>query len=64
LQKVAARYEELARKSFAANRYERGMVLVDKGLQVVPDHAALLQLKKEQQALGHPTTRFFRNIFR
>jgi serine/threonine protein kinase len=63
LMKVATRYEELARKAFAANRYERGMMLVDKGLKVVPDHAVLLQLKKEQQALGHPTTRFFRNIF-
>jgi len=64
LQNVAARYEELARKSFAANRYDRGMALIDKGLQVMPDNAALLQLKKEQQALGHPTARFFRNIFR
>jgi len=40
------------------------MALIDKGLLVVPEHAALLQLKKEQQALGHPTSRFFRNIFR
>lgn len=64
LQKVAAKYEELARKAFASNRYDRGMRFIDRGLKVVPDHAALLQLKKEQQALGHPTSRFFRNIFR
>ena len=63
LQRVAAKYEELARRAFAANRYDRGMALVEKGLQVVPDHAALLQLKKEQQALGHPTSRFFRRLF-
>jgi hypothetical protein len=63
LQRVASRYEELARKAFSANRYDRGMRLVDRGLKVVPDHSGLLQLKKEQQALGHPTTRFFRNIF-
>jgi tetratricopeptide (TPR) repeat protein len=64
LQKVAARYEQLAREAFAANRYDRGMRLIERGLKVVPDHAGLLQLKKEQQALGHPTSRFFRNIFR
>jgi tetratricopeptide (TPR) repeat protein len=63
LRRVAAKYEELARKAFAANRYDSGMALVDKGLQVVPDDAGLLALKKEQQTLGHPTTRFFRRLF-
>jgi serine/threonine-protein kinase PpkA len=62
--RVAERYEELARASFAAGRYDRGMALIDKGLAVVPEHAGLLQLKQQQQKQGHPTTRFFRNIFR
>lgn len=53
LKAIAAKYHQLASRFQQRRRYNNSLKMIERGLQIVPDDAALLQLKQEiSQALS------------
>lgn len=51
LTRIAERYRELAQQAYAHYQFPRALEMIERGLEVRPDHPELLRMQREHQSL-------------